>query len=147
MSAERLAGALVWAVLAVGLLLRIAAGRGDLWLDEVWSLQLAGSARSPLDVLLALHHDNNNYLNTLWLMALSANAPPLACRLLAIAAGAGTVWLAAAAARQRGEVEAGCAAFLPPPSPLLGEDRSQAPGHPPALPFPLPALPPPPPYL
>ena len=52
-------------VLSAGL--RLLAARGDLWLDELWSLSFARQMTSPLDVWTAIHHDNNHPLNTLYL--------------------------------------------------------------------------------
>jgi hypothetical protein len=77
-------------VLAAGL--RLFAARGDLWLDELWSLSFARQMRSPLDVWTAIHHDNNHPLNTLYLFVVvhlaGAHASPLLFRLLSLMSGA-----------------------------------------------------------
>lgn len=58
--------ALAALTLLFGLALLLAA-RGDLWLDEIWSLELARGADSAWAVLAQLRIDNNHPLNTLYL--------------------------------------------------------------------------------
>ncbi|GAB4173646.1 MAG: hypothetical protein Fur0032_13280 [Terrimicrobiaceae bacterium] len=70
-----------------------AAGCGDLWFDEVLSLQWAKSARSPWDLLLTFKHDNNHPLNTAWLAMVGVGQSPWLLRSLSMAAGVGSVWL------------------------------------------------------
>lgn len=82
------------ALLLAALALRLVAARGDLWLDEVWSLDLAATVHSALDVFDGIHHDNNHYLNTLWLWLAGPDAAVLVQRLPAIVAGAWGVQLA-----------------------------------------------------
>ncbi len=67
---------------AVGVALRLAGSRGDLWFDELWSLTHAQRVESPLDVLLRpeLQHDNNHWLNTLFLHWMGPEASPFAYR-------------------------------------------------------------------
>jgi hypothetical protein len=57
------------AIILAGAALRVAGISGDMWLDEVWSYDLAQKIQRPLDVLLArdLQIDNNHPLNTLYL--------------------------------------------------------------------------------
>src|ERR1700676_2982755 len=57
-------------LVVVAAILRIRAAHNDLWLDEIWSLALAHSVSSPL-AIFTIHHDNNNYLNTLYLYLLA----------------------------------------------------------------------------
>ena len=83
------------AVVLAGAVLRILGAGGDLWLDEVWSVELARVAGSAGAVFTQLHHDNNHHLNTLWLLALGYDAGELPMRLLAVAAGTATVAVAA----------------------------------------------------
>ena len=117
------------ALVAVGALLRLLAARGDLWLDEIWSLQLAGVAGSVAGVFTALHHDNNHYLNTVWLLWCGPAAGPLLYRAVSVASGA--VMLAALAARplglDRGQTLA--ALLLNAVSPLLVVLQSEARGY------------------
>ena len=58
---------LIALILVTGLLLRIACARGELWLDEISSLQLAHSASSLWNLLLYTRSDNNHLLNSAWL--------------------------------------------------------------------------------
>ncbi len=61
--------------------------RGNLWLDEILSLQWGRNANSPLDLLLLFRHDNNHPLNSAWLMFVGEGAHPLVQRLPAILSG------------------------------------------------------------
>ncbi|MEX2114704.1 MAG: hypothetical protein WD845_16045 [Pirellulales bacterium] len=74
--------------------LRIAAAHNDLWLDEIWSLDLAGKVHAPIEVFTSLHHDNNHYLNTLWLWVVGPEGNWFSYRLVSLLAGMGTVVLA-----------------------------------------------------
>ena len=92
--------ALLWlaaAAVALGALLRLGAARGDLWLDEIWSLNLARVAPTALDVIWGLHFDNNDYLNTLWMRLWGDDGSALTQRALSVVTGAGLVALGAAA--------------------------------------------------
>jgi len=87
--------------------LMVAAARGDLWLDEIWSMSFARQAKSWSDVLVRFRHDNNHVLNTLYLYCFRECSEPLVLRLLAIASGVASVLLIGVAARQRwGRAEA-----------------------------------------
>jgi hypothetical protein len=88
------------AILVCGLLtaaigLRVIAARGDLWLDELWSLSFARQLDSPLQIWTSIHHDNNHPLNTLYLFVVvhlaGAHASSLLFRLLSLIAGAATL--------------------------------------------------------
>ena len=83
------------AVVLAGAVLRILGAGGDLWLDEVWSVELARVAGLAGAVFTQLHHDNNHHLNTLWLLALGYDAETLPLRMLSVAAGTATVAVAA----------------------------------------------------
>jgi hypothetical protein len=87
-------------VVAAGVALRLAAASGDLWLDEIWSLELARLAGSVGGVFSVVHHDNNHHLNTLYLMVLGPDAPAVALRLLAVV-GSGVMLAVAAASEGR----------------------------------------------
>ena len=86
---------LIAAALLIGAAgLRIAAANNDLWLDEIWSLRLAGQVKSPWDVFTSIHHDNNHYLNTLWMWAVGPDRRPLVYRLPSLLAGTAAVAIA-----------------------------------------------------
>lgn len=89
------ARAVVALALVAGIAARIAAARGDLWFDEIWSLEMAFRVPSPLAILTAIHHDNNHHLNTLYLMLVGPGAGPVAYRALAIVSGAALLGLIA----------------------------------------------------
>jgi hypothetical protein len=88
--------ALVTAVLFLtAAIIRLAGINCELWLDEIWSIRLAQKAGSVLGVF-HLNHDNNHWLNTLWLLFLGPGRPWWTYHLLSEAAGTGTVivgWL------------------------------------------------------
>lgn len=98
---------------AIGAALRIAAASNDLWLDEIWSLKFAMNAKSYGDVLWGVSHDNNHFLNTVWLRFTGPDAHPALQRLPAILAGIATIPVAARIARvQGGDIAGVCAALL-----------------------------------
>jgi hypothetical protein len=88
-------------IVALAAVIRIRGAQNDLWLDEIWSLHLASLISRPLGVFTQIHHDNNNYLNTLWLYCLGPHRDPLAYRAPSILAGIGTIILAGFIGRQR----------------------------------------------
>lgn len=53
--------------MVAGLMLRVFATGGELWLDEVWSLLKIADLSSPLEILTKVKHDNNHLLNSLWM--------------------------------------------------------------------------------
>ncbi|HKC52709.1 MAG TPA: hypothetical protein VKF60_18115 [Myxococcota bacterium] len=135
--AERALLAVAAGAVLTGLLLRLGAARGDLWLDELWSLYIASVARSPFDVLWSIHHDNNNYLNTLWMLVVGGGAPPILYRMLAVASGLGAVAVAAAAPLRPGRLESAVAAVLMALSCFMVHYGSEARGYGPAMFFAL----------
>jgi hypothetical protein len=132
-------------VLAAGLL-RLLAARGDLWLDEAWSLQMLAELRSPLGIL-GLRHDNNHLLNSLLLWSLRGFDSDLVWRLPAVVCSTASVGLGAAVAARSGgrldgppRLRALCAALLLGLSFLLVHYGSEARGYGLALGFGLLAL-------
>jgi hypothetical protein len=79
----------------VGLVLRAIAARGDLWLDEIWTLDLVRKIQSPLDVLTRLKHDNNHPLNSLLCWLLLESRHDIVFRLPSVVAGGVAVMAAA----------------------------------------------------
>ena len=92
---SQVAIALIGAALLLGLGLRVAAARGDLWLDELWSLDLVSHVTSPFQVFWRISHDNNHFLNSFWMALIGQNQSPLAYRLPSIAASSVAVLVAA----------------------------------------------------
>lgn len=78
----------MWAVplTLLGMGLRIAGARGDLWFDEILSLYLVTLAASAFDILL-ISHDNNHLLNSLYLHSVGIYQPPIVLRGFSILLG------------------------------------------------------------
>jgi hypothetical protein len=115
-------------------LVRVLGARGDLWLDEIWSMELARVAGSAGGVFTQLHHDNNHHLNTLWLLLVGYDAGPVAARLLSVVAGAAMVGVAALGDRRDRALSLAWA-FLLAFSYVLVHYGSEARGYGPALLF------------
>jgi hypothetical protein len=62
--------ALCAGVFLLAAIIRIVAAFNDLWLDEIWSIELVRELRSALGVFTQTHHDNNHYLNSLFIYVL-----------------------------------------------------------------------------
>ena len=104
---------LIAAVLVLtGAALRLRGAHNDLWLDEIWSLNLAHSISSPLGVFTAIHQDNNHYLNTLYLYLLPDRGNWRGYRWLSIGLGIGTVMVAGLVGNRRGRINALILMFL-----------------------------------
>ena len=81
-------------ILIVGGGLRIWAAGGDLWIDEVWSLnqmRIAASSEGPSDWVALFFHSNTHALNTIYMRLIdgwfAGDASPLAYRSLSLASG------------------------------------------------------------
>ncbi|MDE2362553.1 MAG: hypothetical protein KGM42_07735 [Hyphomicrobiales bacterium] len=96
----------------LGLALRVAAGRGELWLDEIWSIDLLRRAHSFGEIFWGISHDNNHFLNSVWLWIVGPYAPPLVHRAASIVLGSACAPLAAWAARRDAGERYGWAAGL-----------------------------------
>ena len=98
-------------ILAAAAVVRICGARNDLWLDEIWSLGLVRALSSPWQVFTAIHHDNNHYLNSLWLYRAGFHGNWPGYRIPSIAAGVGSVVLAGLIGLRR-NAPAACFAML-----------------------------------
>ena len=113
MNAHRAATAiLIAAVFIAATYVRIVASTGDLWFDEIWTLIMVDNLASPLEVFTRLHHDNNHYLNSIFLYWMGPDRALLLYRVPSLLAGMGTMALAVMIARQRGRIEALIAARI-----------------------------------
>jgi len=128
----------IWIVLATmvvcGGVLRAMAAGGDLWFDEIWSLDHLGMALASddwHDRAALLFHDNTHLLNTLWLYFLGPDASPMAYRSLAVFSGTLGIILGFLVGRRRSVAEGLLFALLLALSyPLVhygGEARGYAP--------------------
>ncbi len=88
-------------VLATAFTVRIVCARGELWLDEIWSLHLIDQIRSG-EVLPSIATDNNHYLNTFYLWLVGPDQPPLVIRAFSILLGTAGVGMAGWLQRKRG---------------------------------------------
>lgn len=68
----------------VGIGLRCAATRGELWLDELWSILKVSELPNPFDIVTKVKHDNNHILNSLWIWLWGATQPALIYRIPAL---------------------------------------------------------------
>lgn len=95
-------GAVLGALALACVALRVAAARGDLWLDEIWTFLQVAPLSSPLELLTRLREDNH-LLYTLWIYALDGRHSELLARLPSLLAGIAMLPLAAALARTQAE--------------------------------------------
>jgi len=134
-------GSVISILLVISLLISsvliVLAARGDLWLDEIWSLAFAGNAASPLDIVTRFQHDNNHVLNTLYLYLLGPQSHLYLYRLLAVGSGIGSLVLLTILARRKGTFESLCVLFLAGTSYPLILYFSEARGYAPAIFFAL----------
>lgn len=106
--ADRLGAPLpLWAGYLVFSGLIITAALGDLWFDEIWSINFARQADSVFDIFFRLQHDNNHPLNTLFLYFVEGQGSFFLCRLLSVLSGiAAIILLSRVALREKGYAEA-----------------------------------------
>jgi hypothetical protein len=128
-SAPRWAYALIGLLALIGLSLRIAAAHGGLWLDEAWSAVFARDAGSALDIFFTIRHDNNHYLNTLWLYLTGWGAPPVVSRLFSIVTGTLTIVAAGMIGLRRGPLQGIVFALFFALSPILVAYGAEARGY------------------
>ncbi|CAN5457078.1 hypothetical protein BH09PLA1_BH09PLA1_14840 [soil metagenome] len=101
-------------IVLLALALRLPGMFTDFWLDEIWSLNVAKSIHSPLDVLLSesARIDNNHPLHTWYLCAVGDVNAWWIYRLPAFVCGLGAVIVAAIAFARRSAIESIVAAAL-----------------------------------
>lgn len=125
--------AVLGAIVALGLALRILNAQGALWLDEVWSAMHAREAATPAGVFVGINHDNNHHLNSLWMQAVGIGAPPMIQRGLAIVSGTLAIPLAWLLCRRAGPMAATLAALLMAVLPFFVTYGSEARGYAPMI--------------
>lgn len=127
----------IWALFGIivlgGLVLRMMAATGGLWIDEAWSAVFAHEASPFLGVFSSIHHDNNHHLNTLWLQLVGVSAPPIVMRGLSIIAGTASICVAAWIGLRRGAVTALVSAILFAVTPIFVLYGSEARGYAPMM--------------
>jgi len=120
-------------LVAGGVAVRVLAARGDMWIDEIWSIGMAHESPGVVALLTAMPSDNNHHLNTLFQLLVGPNAPSLVHRSLAIAAGLGTLLLTASSPLAGDRPQRLVALFLMAVSPFAVQYTSEARGYGPAL--------------
>ncbi|HEY9079344.1 hypothetical protein [Magnetovibrio sp.] len=75
-------------IVALGVGLRVQGAQGDLWQDEIWSLNHAATMSAWHEVFWNVIHDNNHPFNTLYLYLAGPGREPWVYRLASIVAGA-----------------------------------------------------------
>jgi Dolichyl-phosphate-mannose-protein mannosyltransferase len=93
-------------------IIRVRAAMNDLWMDEIWSIELIRELRSAIGVFTQTHHDNNHYLNSLFIYFLGQRGNWPGYRILSEVAGIGAVVLAWIIGARRDKSTAFFSAFL-----------------------------------
>lgn len=116
-------------IILLGLVLRLVAGAGDVWLDEAWSAAFARKVAPVWGVFLSINHDNNHHLMMLWLQLVGKSAAPLLMRAPAILASTAAIGVAAAIAWRRGHWQAVATALVFAVAPTMVLYGSEARGY------------------
>jgi hypothetical protein len=132
--------ALLCACVVIGGVLRIAGARGDLWLDEVYSILAVRDLASALPIFTDLAQDNNHHLNSLWIHWFGDPEHRISYRLFSLATGTAAIALAPLATGRRGFWNAGVSGLLVATSFPLITYSSEARGYAPMLFFALASL-------
>ena len=129
LSRDRVVAWIVIVALA-GLIVRIIGATGALWLDEAQSAIFAVESGSIPGVFKTISHDNNHHLNSVWLLFVGLDAPPLVARALSILCGSAAIMVAGLIGLRRsplaGLVTAALFAFSPALVTLGSEARGYA---------------------
>jgi len=102
----------LFAITLAGFLLRVLAARGELWLDEIWSLMLLEDLAAAHEIFWNISHLNNHLLNSLWLWITGPDAPPVWQRFASILLGTATIPAAAVFIRRHAGDAGGLACAL-----------------------------------
>jgi len=80
-------------LLGLGVVLRMLGTRGELWLDEVWSISLVSKIHSWPEILTEIHSNNSHPLNSLWLYLVRPSVDALDIRLASLAFSIASIFL------------------------------------------------------
>ncbi len=94
-----------YCVFLVSVMLIILSGRGELWFDEVVSVNLVQSLDSPIEIFTKLQHDNNHILNSFYLYFIGRPNQEILYRLLSIVFGIGAIYFMSRIGARFGQVE------------------------------------------
>jgi len=78
-------------ILVVGIGLRLIGTHDDLWLDEIWTLHLLEPVTSVGQIIWGINHDNNHFLNSIYLYLVGPDASPVVQRALSVVLGTAAV--------------------------------------------------------
>ena len=93
-------------ILLVSAALRFWGAQGDLWLDEIWTLNIASETDHAYLIFWGPYLDNNHFLNTLYIYLVGTQSPPVVLRGLAVATGIASVAVAGLIGLRRSRREA-----------------------------------------
>jgi hypothetical protein len=130
---QRSAILLIGGFIIAGFTLRCLAAQGGLWTDEAWSLVYAQQASDALGILTRINHDNNHHLNSLWLLTVGPEAPPVLMRGLSIMTSGITILIAALIGLRRDRPTGVITAALFALSPIMVIYGSEARGYAPMM--------------
>jgi hypothetical protein len=106
-------GLAVAAIAAAGFVLRLWCARGPLALDEIWSIENLAPLHHFWQVFWGISHDNNHFLNSLWLyFAVGWTSDEVVLRAPSIAMGALTIAMMARLGARHGPAAALAAAAM-----------------------------------
>jgi hypothetical protein len=89
-------------VMAIGGVLRLAGTRGDLWLDEIWTLVLLQPIGWVGEIFWGINNDNNHFLNSVYLYAVGPDAPAMVQRGFSVVLGTAAIAAAGLVAIRNG---------------------------------------------
>lgn len=117
-------------IVALAAAARFAACLNQLWLDEIWTLLwFVRRAGSIGQIFTRFRHDNNHWLNTLWMYAMGPDVSALRYRMLSLVTGTVTVGVVGLIVRPEGTLPALVAALLCALSFILIQYSSEARGY------------------
>ncbi len=104
---NRLVSLVIFALVFLAAVPRVAGVYGDFWLDEIWSWRIAANVAAPKWILLhpVARYDNNHPLNTLTMWLSGHHVYSAVYRVPAVMSGIGTIVVAAIVLRRRGVAE------------------------------------------
>ncbi len=93
-------------ILLVSAVLRFLGAQGDLWLDEIWTLNITSSMDHVYLIFWGPYLDNNHFLNTFYIYLVGTQSSPNVLRGLAVATGIASVAVAGLIGLRRSHREA-----------------------------------------
>src|SRR5688500_17228352 len=136
---NRLVSLVIFALVFLAAVPRVAGVYGDFWLDEIWSWRIAANIAAPKWILLhpVARYDNNHPLNTLTMWLSGHHVYSAVYRVPAVMSGIGTIVVAAIVLRRRGVAEMFAGVLLVGFACRLVSCSSEARGYAPAVFFAL----------